>query len=86
MVYLMFGEGNIGVETLKVAVPAVHLSKLDENLDIGSKIGDGVGSEDVVRMVFKNIEGLDVLLNALLECRRCLNISVEIPPELRFGA
>ena len=84
MVYLEFGDGKIGVETIGGPIPIVCLSKLDENLEIGSKVGSNVGSEGAVKMIFKNKKGLMVLINALNRC--VTHLPPDLPPDLRFGA
>lgn len=85
MLYLIFGDGLIGVETTPCARPTVCLSRLDDALEIGAKCNDVV-SQPVAKLTFKNKEGLDVLINALRICRDCLEEVREVPPELRFGA
>ncbi len=84
MVYLEFGDGKLLVDPTVCAVPILQISRLDENQEVGSKVEEGTASEGAVKMIFKNKEGLEVLLNAILRCMT--GFETKIPDELRLGA
>ena len=86
MEQLVFGKGRIGIETNTSQLrPTVVLSVLNKPQKIGSTTS-GKKCRDAVGLVFNNLEGLSILVDALHRCQGKLTHKGNIPLELRFGA
>lgn len=79
---IVLGRGEIGIEPTP---NSIVLGKLPHSFPIG-KLDEPVKSEAVVEIQFENLDGLNVLLDAIQICKTSLAARENLSPELRLGA
>lgn len=88
-----FGVGKVGIQSGRVVLsdkktdeekdrfPFIDLSILNNAEEIGKDLGYETESKDFVKLMFINIEGLEVFERALNFCRKELELKMDNPTE-----
>lgn len=82
MTTIILGRGEIGIEPTS---DAVIFGKLPRAYPIG-KLDKPIMSEVIVEIRFENLDGLNVLLDAIQCCKTNLAARENLSPELQLGA
>jgi len=82
MLFFEFGKGKLGVASNNGGgFSSVDIYKLKKYTEVGTPFSVK-NNKLAVRLIFSNVEGLDVLIKALEECRTVLTF----PDHLKLGA